>query len=88
MLGNSDYYMPMIFLAKIQAFHMDNIGHDGKKSISTHCSKYGIDDVIREQTTFEALENFDIAHDLLSREISNFPTHLKVNTTDWKHTQT
>ena len=33
-----------------------------------------------------ALENFDISRDLWSREISNFPTHLEVNTTDRKHT--
>ena len=34
----------------------------------------------------DALENFDIWLDLRSREISNFPTHLKVNTADRKHT--
>ena len=34
----------------------------------------------------DALENFDISLDLRSREISNFPTHLEVNTTDRKHT--
>ena len=34
----------------------------------------------------DALENFDISLDLWSREISNFPTHLEVNTTDRKHT--
>ena len=34
----------------------------------------------------DALENFDISRDLRSREISNFPTHLEVNTTDRKHT--
>ena len=34
----------------------------------------------------DALENFDILLDLPSREISNFPTYLKVNTTDRKHT--
>ena len=34
----------------------------------------------------DALENFDISLDLRSREISNFRTHLEVNTTDRKHT--
>ena len=34
----------------------------------------------------DALENFYISLDLRSREISNFPTHLEVNTTDRKHT--
>ena len=34
----------------------------------------------------DALENFDISLDLRSREISNLPTHLEVNTTDRKHT--
>ena len=34
----------------------------------------------------DALENFDISLDLRSREISNFPTHLEVNTTQGKHT--
>ena len=34
----------------------------------------------------DALENFDISIDLRSRDISNFPTHLEVNTTDRKHT--
>ena len=34
----------------------------------------------------DALENFDISLDLRSREISNFPTNLEVNTTDKKHT--
>ena len=34
----------------------------------------------------DALENFDISLDLRSHEISNFPTHLEVNTTDRKHT--
>ena len=34
----------------------------------------------------DALENFDISLDLRSREISNFPTHLEVNTTNRKHT--
>ena len=33
-----------------------------------------------------ALENFDISQDQRSREISNFPTHLEVSTTDRKHT--
>ena len=33
----------------------------------------------------DALENFDISLNLRSRETSNFPTHLKVNTADWKH---
>ena len=30
----------------------------------------------------DVLENFDISLDLRSREISNFLTHLEVNTTD------
>ena len=34
----------------------------------------------------DALENFDISLDLRSRDISNFPTHLEVNTADRKHT--
>ena len=34
----------------------------------------------------DALENSDILLDLQSCEISNFPTHLEVNTTDRKHT--
>ena len=34
----------------------------------------------------DALENFDISLYLRSREISNFPIHLEVNTTDRKHT--
>ena len=34
----------------------------------------------------DALENFDISLNLWSRELSNFPTHLKVNTADRKHT--
>ena len=34
----------------------------------------------------DALENFDISLDLQSREISNFPTYLEVNTTERKHT--
>ena len=34
----------------------------------------------------DALENFDISLDLRSREISNFSTHLEVNTTDRKDT--
>ena len=34
----------------------------------------------------DALENFDISRDLWSPEISNFPTHLEVNTTDRKQT--
>ena len=34
----------------------------------------------------DALENFDISLDFRSREISNLPTHLGVNTTDRKHT--
>ena len=34
----------------------------------------------------DALENFDISQDLRSSEISNFPTHLEVNTTDRKRT--
>ena len=33
-----------------------------------------------------AFEIFDISLNLRSREISNFPTHLKVNTTDREHT--
>ena len=33
----------------------------------------------------DALENFDISRDRRSSEISNFPTHLEVNTTDRKH---
>ena len=35
--------------------------------------------------TSGALENFDVWLDLQSREISNFPTHLEVNTIDRKH---
>ena len=35
----------------------------------------------------DALENSDISLDLWSHEISNFPTHLEVNTTDRKHTR-
>ena len=34
----------------------------------------------------DALENFDISLNLRSREISNFPMHLKLNTADRKHT--
>ena len=34
----------------------------------------------------DALENFDIWLDLRFLDISNFPTHLEVNTTDRKHT--
>ena len=34
----------------------------------------------------DALENFGVLLDLRSREISNFPTHLEVNTADRKHT--
>ena len=34
----------------------------------------------------DALENFDISLDLRPLEISNFPTHLEVNTADRKHT--
>ena len=34
----------------------------------------------------DALENFNISRDRRSREISNFPTHLEVNTNDRKHT--
>ena len=34
----------------------------------------------------DAMENFEISLDLRSREISNFPTHLEVNTTVMKHT--
>ena len=34
----------------------------------------------------DALENFDISLDLRSHKISNFPTHLEVDTTDRKHT--
>ena len=34
----------------------------------------------------DALENFDISLYLRSLEISDFPTHLEVNTADRKHT--
>ena len=36
----------------------------------------------------DVLVNFNISIDLRSREISNFPTHLEVNTADRKHTLT
>ena len=51
-------YIPVIFLAQIQASHADEIQHDGKKSVSTHSEirfQIWYDDVLRERTTFKIL---------------------------------
>ena len=53
------YYIPVIFLAQIQASHAGEIQHDGKKnSVSTHGEirfQIWYDDVSHERTTFQIL---------------------------------
>ena len=52
------YYVPVIFLAQIQASHASEIQHDGKKSVSTHSEirfQIWYDDVSHERTTFQSL---------------------------------
>ena len=36
MLNYENHYIPVIFLAQIQASHAGEIQHDGKKFVSTH----------------------------------------------------
>ena len=55
------YYISVIFLDQIQASHMGEIQHNGKKSVSTHSEiRFQIwnDDVFHERTTFRPFPNF------------------------------
>ena len=52
------YYIPVIFLAQIQASDASEIQHDGKKSVSTHSEiqfQIWYDDVSHERTTVQIL---------------------------------
>ena len=57
-------YIPVVFLAQIQASHTGEIPiqHDEKKNPYLHTEKYGskycINDVVHERTTFILFPNF------------------------------